>query len=87
MLTKSPRPLILIACACAIFWPGAFIFGTETSDRGRAYSLRQPVGKASEATSEVRFVWPLPSAATRYTDFSIDDGTSPDVTPGPDDAG
>jgi OFA family oxalate/formate antiporter-like MFS transporter len=27
MLTKAPRPFILIACACAIFWPGAFIFG------------------------------------------------------------
>jgi len=27
MPTKSPRPFILIACACAIFWPGAFIFG------------------------------------------------------------
>ena len=27
MMAKSPRMLILIACACAIFWPGAFIFG------------------------------------------------------------
>jgi OFA family oxalate/formate antiporter-like MFS transporter len=27
MPVKSPRPFILIACACAIFWPGAFIFG------------------------------------------------------------
>ena len=27
MMAKSPRALILIACACAIFWPGAFIFG------------------------------------------------------------
>ena len=27
MLKNAPRPLILIACACAIFWPGAFIFG------------------------------------------------------------
>ena len=27
MAGKSPRPLVLIACACAIFWPGAFIFG------------------------------------------------------------
>jgi OFA family oxalate/formate antiporter-like MFS transporter len=27
MPLKNPRPLILIACACAIFWPGAFIFG------------------------------------------------------------
>jgi len=27
MSTKIPRPFILIACACAIFWPGAFIFG------------------------------------------------------------
>ena len=27
MMAKSPRTLILIACACAIFWPGAFIFG------------------------------------------------------------
>ena len=27
-MTKKPgRALILIACACAIFWPGAFIFG------------------------------------------------------------
>ncbi len=27
MMVKSPRVFILIACACAIFWPGAFIFG------------------------------------------------------------
>jgi len=27
MPEKSGRPLILIACACAVFWPGAFIFG------------------------------------------------------------
>ena len=27
MIEKSGRALILIACACAIFWPGAFIFG------------------------------------------------------------
>ncbi len=27
MPVKSPRSLILIACACAIFWPGSFIFG------------------------------------------------------------
>ena len=27
MLKKASRPLILIACACAIFWQGAFIFG------------------------------------------------------------
>ena len=27
MMAKNPRALILIACACAIFWPGAFIFG------------------------------------------------------------
>jgi OFA family oxalate/formate antiporter-like MFS transporter len=27
MSAKRPRPFILIACACAIFWPGAFIFG------------------------------------------------------------
>jgi OFA family oxalate/formate antiporter-like MFS transporter len=27
MPKKSGRTLILIACACAIFWPGAFIFG------------------------------------------------------------
>ena len=27
MMAKSPRTFILIACACAIFWPGAFIFG------------------------------------------------------------
>ena len=26
MPVKSPRPFILIACACAIFWPGSFIF-------------------------------------------------------------
>jgi OFA family oxalate/formate antiporter-like MFS transporter len=24
---KIDRPLVMIACACAIFWPGAFIFG------------------------------------------------------------
>ena len=27
MSEKSGRSLVLIACACAIFWPGAFIFG------------------------------------------------------------
>jgi OFA family oxalate/formate antiporter-like MFS transporter len=27
MPAKSPRSFILIACACAIFWPGSFIFG------------------------------------------------------------
>jgi OFA family oxalate/formate antiporter-like MFS transporter len=27
MSDKSARTLVLIACACAIFWPGAFIFG------------------------------------------------------------
>ena len=27
MIEKPGRALILIACACAIFWPGAFIFG------------------------------------------------------------
>lgn len=27
MPVKSPRAFILIACACAIFWPGSFIFG------------------------------------------------------------
>ena len=27
MPAKSPRAFILLACACAIFWPGAFIFG------------------------------------------------------------
>jgi MFS transporter, OFA family, oxalate/formate antiporter len=27
MIDKPGRALILIACACAIFWPGAFIFG------------------------------------------------------------
>ena len=27
MIEKPGRGLILIACACAIFWPGAFIFG------------------------------------------------------------
>ncbi len=27
MLEKPGRVLILIACACAIYWPGAFIFG------------------------------------------------------------
>ncbi|MGD8889219.1 MAG: MFS transporter [Desulfobacterales bacterium] len=27
MLEKPERALILMACACAIFWPGAFIFG------------------------------------------------------------
>lgn len=27
MPVKSPRPFILVACACAIFWPGSFIFG------------------------------------------------------------
>jgi len=27
MIEKSGRSRILIACACAIFWPGAFIFG------------------------------------------------------------
>ena len=27
MPIKNPRTFILIACACAIFWPGAFIFG------------------------------------------------------------
>jgi hypothetical protein len=27
MPEKSGQPLILIACACAVFWPGAFIFG------------------------------------------------------------
>jgi hypothetical protein len=27
MPAKSPRDFILIACACAIFWPGSFIFG------------------------------------------------------------
>ena len=26
MLALPPRPFILIACACAIFWPGSFIF-------------------------------------------------------------
>lgn len=27
MPDKNPRLVILLACACAIFWPGAFIFG------------------------------------------------------------
>ena len=27
MSIKPPRIVVLIACACAIFWPGAFIFG------------------------------------------------------------
>ncbi len=27
MPQKSGRAFILIACACAVFWPGAFIFG------------------------------------------------------------
>ena len=27
MIEKPARALILISCACAIFWPGAFIFG------------------------------------------------------------
>ncbi|MFH1984475.1 MAG: MFS transporter [Pseudomonadota bacterium] len=27
MPTKNARGFVLIACACAIFWPGAFIFG------------------------------------------------------------
>ena len=27
MSVKCPRSLVLAACACAIFWPGAFIFG------------------------------------------------------------
>jgi len=27
MPAKSPRAFILTACACAIFWPGSFIFG------------------------------------------------------------
>ncbi|MFY9708191.1 MAG: MFS transporter [Desulfobacterales bacterium] len=27
MPAKSPRAFILMACACAIFWPGSFIFG------------------------------------------------------------
>jgi OFA family oxalate/formate antiporter-like MFS transporter len=27
MPTKTARSYVLIACACAIFWPGAFIFG------------------------------------------------------------
>ena len=27
MPAKSPRAFVLIACACAIFWPGSFIFG------------------------------------------------------------
>ena len=27
MQKKSGRPLTLISCACAVFWPGAFIFG------------------------------------------------------------
>jgi len=27
MIAKPGRALILISCACAIFWPGAFIFG------------------------------------------------------------
>ena len=27
MIEKPGRALILISCACAIFWPGAFIFG------------------------------------------------------------
>ena len=27
MPAKSPRTFILMACACAIFWPGSFIFG------------------------------------------------------------
>jgi hypothetical protein len=27
MPVKSPRTFILMACACAIFWPGSFIFG------------------------------------------------------------
>ena len=27
MPAKSHRAFILIACACAIFWPGSFIFG------------------------------------------------------------
>ena len=27
MPAKNPRTLILVACACAIFWPGSFIFG------------------------------------------------------------
>ncbi|MBW1820747.1 MAG: hypothetical protein JRI92_03135, partial [Deltaproteobacteria bacterium] len=27
MSVKTGRKSILISCACAIFWPGAFIFG------------------------------------------------------------
>jgi ABC-type transporter Mla maintaining outer membrane lipid asymmetry ATPase subunit MlaF len=27
MIEKPGRALILISCACAIFWPGAFVFG------------------------------------------------------------
>ena len=27
MSTTMTRPFVLVACACAIFWPGAFIFG------------------------------------------------------------
>ncbi|MCG6894423.1 MAG: MFS transporter [Desulfobacteraceae bacterium] len=27
MSATTPRPSIMIACACAIFWPGSFIFG------------------------------------------------------------
>ena len=34
MPEKPGRPLILISCACAVFWPGAFIFGLSFTAYG-----------------------------------------------------
>ena len=42
MIEKPGRALILISCACAIFWPGAFIFGRylAVGRPGGGYRLR-----------------------------------------------
>ena len=52
MPVKRLRPLILAACACAIFWPGAFIFGLPGVLRQH---MRQAFGAGDEAVGGTVF--------------------------------
>ncbi len=66
MPEKSGRALILISCACAIFWPGAFFFGypgVMSRHWQEAFNVCR-----SEIGLTVFLLWPAPPALCTSAD-------------------